>query len=226
MQIDNLAQIAEATNNEVKLESLGARFIREVQYGLGAPPLAGLVPPGGPMPRGPGGTMLPGGGPPRPMGPPQQPGMPFPGPGGPQRPPVPMNPQQQQMMMMRMQQQQQQQQQQAAMRGQQGVTQGPQPHHGAAGGMPMPQQLQLPPAPGSRPPTAGIATPVYGPGGPGPATAQGGPRPGTMAPGLGSPYGLGGYGPAPGGSPGPHSQGPAAYGYVTPPPSGRPVGPA
>ncbi|KXZ43314.1 hypothetical protein GPECTOR_94g636 [Gonium pectorale] len=67
-KVDNLVQVAEATGGEVRLESLGARFIREIQYGLGAPPLAGLVPNGGPPPpAGPAGPRGPG---PRPVGPP------------------------------------------------------------------------------------------------------------------------------------------------------------
>ncbi|GFR43549.1 hypothetical protein Agub_g4642 [Astrephomene gubernaculifera] len=65
-KVDNLVQIAEATGGEVKLESLGSRFVREIQYGLGASPLAGLAPP----PPGPPAA-----------GPPQQ-RPPFPGPPG------------------------------------------------------------------------------------------------------------------------------------------------
>ncbi|GIL46969.1 hypothetical protein Vafri_3828 [Volvox africanus] len=143
-KVDNLVQISEATGGEVKLESLGGRFIREIQYGLGAPPLSGLVP--------------------------------TPGAGVPQRPPVP----------------------------------GPmvQPPRGPMPPMHPAQQYQGPPGsyrpPAPRPtmpPGSGIVTPVYGPGGPRPATGgriQGPPPPRPQfPPGMSGPGGVG-VGPQPG----------------------------
>ncbi|EFJ51024.1 hypothetical protein VOLCADRAFT_88246 [Volvox carteri f. nagariensis] len=90
-KVDNLVQISDATSGEVKLESLGARFIREIQYGLGAPPLAGLAPGPAPGPgrpvgpqRPPAHTAPPLRGPPIPGG---QPVNPYPGPPPPYGPP-------------------------------------------------------------------------------------------------------------------------------------------
>ncbi|GLI58676.1 hypothetical protein VaNZ11_000419 [Volvox africanus] len=141
-KVDNLVQISDATGGEVKLESLGGRFIREIQYGLGAPPLSGLVPtPGAGVPQRPPvpGPMVP---PPRGPMPPVHPAQPYQGPPGSYMPPRPM------------------------------------------------------------PPGSGIATPVYGPGGPRPATGgriQGPPPPRPQfPPGTSGPGGMG-VGPQPGG---------------------------
>ncbi|GIL98435.1 hypothetical protein Vretimale_3815 [Volvox reticuliferus] len=137
-KVDNLVQISDATGGEVKLESLGGRFIREIQYGLGAPPLAGLVP--------------------------------TPGPGVSQRPPVP-------------------------------GPMVPPPRGAMPPGHPAPLYQgppgpYIPSAPRPMPPGSSIATPVYGPGGPGPATAgrtQGPPPPRPQfPPSMSGPGGVGG----------------------------------
>jgi hypothetical protein len=165
--------VAEATGGEVKLESLGARFVREVQYGLGAPPLAGLFPsqpppqPGSQPPRPPGALgapLLQGGPAPLPQQQPGRPGGPGVPPGAGPRGPFPGGP--------------------GAVAPSPGGAQplyapppfvsgggagvAPRGVPPGAGGFP-PQALAMPPPHGSRPATAGVTTPVYGPGGQGPA---------------------------------------------------------